>query len=106
MPRLGTITLPGRSGGQYKFNAYALGTAFKEGLSAVYVLTRRTHRQALGRFRHKPLHVGQTADLRQPLELPAGALTASGANCICVHREQDETARAAISLDLLPAPIT
>jgi hypothetical protein len=105
MPRLGTLTLPGRSGGQYKFNAYALGTAFKEGLSAVYVLTRRTHRDSVGRFRHKPLLIGQTANLRQPLELDARTMAASGANCICVHREQNETARAAIRQDLLPAAV-
>lgn len=100
MARLGIITFAGKSGNEYKFNAYSLGTAFKKGLSAVYIITRRWQHESKGPFKHRRIRMGQTDDLREPLAEEAKSLIKLRANCICVHSEKDETARLAIQQDL------
>jgi hypothetical protein len=100
MARLGIITFAGKSGIQYKFNAYSLGTAFKKGLSAVYIITRRWQHESKGPFKHKRIRLGQTDDLRQPLAEEEQSLVKLRANCICVHSEKDQAARLVIQQDL------
>jgi hypothetical protein len=101
MARLGTVTFSGTSGNEYKFNTYSLGTVFKKGLSAVYVITRRCQPMSAGPFRHKRIGLGQTADLRKPMAEPEKSqATALRANCICVYGEKDEAARLRIQQDL------
>jgi hypothetical protein len=100
MAKLGVIRFAGKSGTQYRFNAYPLGTAFKKGMGAVYVVTRRRQVEPDGAFTHKQMYLGQTDDLRQPLTGQGASLADRGANCICVHGEKDEAARLGIQQDL------
>lgn len=101
MPSLGTFTLAGKSGKGYKFRAYPLGTVFKKGFAAVYILTQRTSREATGAMRHKPLYLGQSSDLRQLDAGPDKAARGAAANCICVHGEKQESERLGIQEDLV-----
>lgn len=101
MPSLGSITLAGRSGRTYRFRAYPLGTTFKRDVGAVYLVTYRRH--SPGGPQHKPLFLGRSEDLRAPGQDPAQPYGA-GANCICIHREQDEQARQRIHQDLAGTP--
>ena len=102
MPSLGTITFTGKSGSPYQFRMYPLGTVFRRGFAAVYVVTQRALRQNTGTMRHRVVLLGQGDDLRRPgvAEADAGV---SHANCICVHPEPDETLRVAIQHDLTGA---
>lgn len=101
MPSLGTFTIAGKSGKPYKFRAYPLGTVFKKGLAAVYVLTQRKPRHSTGAMGHRPLFLGQSADLRQPDADPIKASKGAAANCICIHAEPDATSRLGIQQDLV-----
>ena len=104
MASIGVVRLTGKSGNQYAFKAFLLGTTFKKDLGAVYVLTRRRHVKPDGHFAHKQLQMGQTADLRLPLPDAAESAAKSGANCICVHPEKDEATRLGIQQDLVRPP--
>jgi len=100
MPSLGSFTLAGKSGTPYRFRAYPLGTTFKKGFAAVYIVTQRKRSTSAGGMQHKPLLLGQSEDLRQPKgdgDTPFDI----NANCICVHAEQDHTARKGIQEDLV-----
>jgi len=101
MPSLGTVTLSGKSGVMYKFRAYPVGTVFKKGFAAVYLLTQRTPRQTTGAVRHKPLFLGQSADLRIDDSAATNASQRAAANCICVHAEQNGDTRTGIEQDLV-----
>lgn len=100
MPSLGTITLAGKSGTPYKFRAYPQETVFKKGLAAVFLVTRRSEK-AKRPARHKPLFLGQSGDIRSLDMAPITAAMTAAANCICVHAEQNETARMGIQQDLM-----
>ena len=101
MPSLGTLTLVGKSGKAYRFMAYPLGTIFKEGFAAVYVITQRTLKVATGKIgRHTPLFFGHGANLGQPT-VDATGTHDTAANCICVHAERDEKERLGIQQDLI-----
>jgi hypothetical protein len=100
MPSLGTVTFAGKSGKPYKFRAYPMGTLFKKGYAAVFVLTQRARRETSGSMRHRPMFLGQSADLRQGDDEYASALRGTIANCVCVHGEPDAGARAQIQQDL------
>lgn len=99
MPSLGTITMRGKSGKTYEFRAYPIKTVFKEGLSGVFILTRRTYREATRSKRHKPLILGHNANLRKSNVDTTDPLY-SDANCICILAEKDESARLEIHQDL------
>lgn len=102
MPSLGVITLVGKSGKSYKFRAYPLGTIFKKGFAAVYVITRRALRQATGSMRHKPLVFGHGNDLRRP-DVDKSVARYAAANCVCVYAERSEQVRMEIAQDLMAA---
>ncbi len=103
MAGFGSITLLGKSGESYKFLAYPLGTVFKDGFAAVYVITERGIKAATGAMRHKPLIFGQSADLGKPEVGSDNALYAA-ANCICVHAERNEARRQKIQQDIMRIP--
>ena len=64
MALLGKIKLTGRSGQQYRFRVFPLGTRFRK-LSGVYVIANRS-RRATGELRHTVVYVGNTEDFSQP----------------------------------------
>ncbi len=100
MPHLGSVTFSGKSGKPYRFRVYPLGTTFKEGVAAVFVLTRRKLRQTTGRMRHRPLSVGHSGNLHQPEPEATAAMSTGAANCICIHPDSDPASRSGIQQDL------
>ena len=106
MKKLGTVRFSGTSGTRYEFAAYPLETVFKEGAAGVYVITRRHRSSSSGGSVHRRMCTGQSDNLAQPLAPQQQSLSARGANCICVHAEQDKAVRERIERDLLRTPRT
>jgi hypothetical protein len=104
MNKLGTIKFSGKSGERYAFTAYSLETVFDEAFSGVYVVTRRKEGKSKKGFVHKRICTGQSDDLRQSLASVEPSFSSRGANCICVHAENDQAARQKIELDLAREP--
>ena len=100
MAKLGAIGVHGISGAIYKFVAYSLDTRFKPHRPAVYVATRRREVEPMGAFKHRRLSLDQTDDVRKVLAHDGLRSRTHRANCICVHFEEDQTARSAICKDL------
>ena len=101
--RKGAITFTGKSGLQYPFHIWSLDTQFKP-IGGVYFITQRkadTAKQL--RPSHNPIFIGQTQDLAQSFNaqpLPERFMK-FGANCLCVHLDEDPERRAGIEKDLL-----
>ena len=100
MAKLGTIVLTGASGTEYRFDVCPWGEDF-EPLAAVYAVTRRFKRR--DSYSHEVLHVGYTSDLPERFEdhHKPDCFKQKRANCICIHREDDESARLRIEEDLV-----
>ncbi len=105
MNKLGTIKFSGKSGERYPFVAYSLETVFDKAFSGVYVATRRKEGKSKKGFVHKRICTGQSDDLRQSLASVEPSFSERGANCICVHAENDQAARQKIEQDLARGPI-
>lgn len=103
MASLGRTVLKGRSGKQYRFKVFPLGTRFRS-LSGVYVIAHRD-RGVKGGYRHRVLYVGLTEDFSQPFAKhhKAPDFAEHGANCICVQSDVSEESRMAKEQDLLAA---
>ena len=104
---MGTLVLSGRSGRDYCFEVWPIGTRFKPA-AAVYVVTRReVLAGTFNRAGHEQVYVGQTSDISGPLGTQAqlAAFDASGANCVCVCAVKSEERRAAIQKDLESATV-
>ena len=105
MNKLGTIKFSGKSGARYAFVAYSLETLFDEALGGVYVATRRKEGKSKKGFVHKRICTGQSDDLRQSMASIEPSFSERGANCICIHAENDQAARQKIEQDLFREPI-
>lgn len=101
MASLGKTTFKGRSGKQYRFKVFPLGTRFRK-ISGVYVIATRG-RGANGGQRHRVLYVGHTEDFSQPFDKhrKAEAFAQHGANCICVQSDGLEESRLDKERDLI-----
>ena len=101
MRKLGSTTLTGASGHQYVFDVYPLQTRFKPA-PGVFLISRR-QLEASGEFSHKPLYVGQSADLSRGVDDHQDATCFFGgtANCKNVLKEPNEARRLSIKADLL-----
>ena len=103
MASLGRTSFKGRSGKQYRFKVFPLGTRFRK-ISGVYVVANRDQ-GADGGHRHTVLYVGHTEDFSQPFDKHRKAqdLAQHGANCICVQSDGSEESRMEKELDLIAA---
>ena len=101
MASLGKKVFKGKSGTEYRFKVYPLGTRFRK-ISGVYVIGSRFQGQSGGR-RLAPLYVGHTEDFSQPFDQhhKAKHFTEQGANCICVQSDAVEESRVAKERDLV-----
>jgi len=104
MSRLGTVKFSGKSGSRYLFEAYPLETVFEKGCSGVYVVTRRRAAGSGTGFVHRRICTGQSDDLRRPVTGHGTSWSARGANCICVHVEEDKDIRQQVKQDLVRKP--
>jgi hypothetical protein len=102
MNKIGTVRFSGKSGNQYRFDAYPQETVFEEGFSGVYMITHRKPGKARPGFVHKRICIGQSDDLCQSLAKSGKVFSDRGANCFCVHAQNDEGIRQEIEQDLKP----
>jgi hypothetical protein len=93
MASLGKATFKSKTGNQYQFKVFPLGTRFRK-ISGVYMIAYRAH-GSQGGHRHKVLYVGNTEDFSQPFATHRKAqdLMRLGANCICVQSDKSEKSR-------------
>ena len=103
MASLGKTIFKGRSGRQYRFKIFPLGTRFRK-VSGIYVVATRAQ-GVDGGHRHRVLYVGRTDDFSQPFDKhnKAQAFAQHGANCICVQSDGSEESRLEKERDLIAA---
>ena len=101
--RKGAITFTGKSGLQYPFHIWSLDTQFKPIGGVSFITQRKADKAKQLRPSHNPIFIGQTQDLAQSFNaqpLPERFMK-FGANCLCVHLDEDPERRAGIEKDLL-----
>lgn len=96
-----SLSLNGKSGSVYGFDVYTYDTTFNA-VRAVYAVTNR-HQNNAGTMTHTLIYVGQTGDLSERFDdhHKARCFERNGANCIGVHRDNDEDSRLSKEADLL-----
>jgi hypothetical protein len=101
---LGTVVFKGKSGKEFRFQAWPLTAKFKAA-GGVYIVTKRSFedRTFTTKASHQPLVIGHTADLAEALISKAqlAKLIAQGANCICTCAVTEAVHRAEIEKDLI-----
>jgi hypothetical protein len=102
MAKIADATFKGNTG-SYEFEVFPTNTSFRS-VGAVYVFTKR-ETGSDGRGTHTLLYIGQTRSLaeRIPGHEKWSCVNANGCNCICVHRDDNETSRLAKETDLRAA---
>lgn len=102
MAKLSTMKFKGNSGMEYSFDVYPIETTWRDGVAAVYFVTRRYQKDD-GKYYHEELYVGQTADLRtrHASHHRQGCFDRHNANCLCILQEPVEQQRLAIERDLI-----
>ena len=100
MAKLGKISFTGVSGSTYDFNAYPLDETFKA-IGAVYFITRRY--QSGDSHKHDRIYIGQTGDLSERFDNhhDADCFADNGANCVCVHADNNKQSRLKKERDLI-----
>ena len=103
MAKLGTITLKGQSGTEYKFNVYKWDTDFDD-IGAVYYISNR-HKVDDGGWTHTKIYIGQTGDLSDRFDNhhKAQCFEDNDVNAVSVHRDDDEDSRLEKEADLIMA---
>lgn len=105
MAKIAEATFSGRTG-RYGFEVYPIGTVFNAG-GGVYIFTKRTV-DVTGKGSHEFLYIGETSSLadRMPDHEKLSSVTRHGANCICVHRDDNARTRLDKETDLRVANST
>jgi len=101
MKKIGTVHFAGKSGSRYKFDAYPLEADLDAGLCGVFVVTERKRSKSKPGFVHVRLGTGQSEDLRTSLADGGKGFSEKGANCFCVHAQEDKALRTSIEQDLM-----
>lgn len=98
MQNLGTVLFRGRSGEQYRFQVWPIGTKFKA-LAAVCVFSKRIYcnRNFSSIASHDCVHIWHTEDLST---LGYDEADIQGSNCICVYLAPDARRRVLVERDL------
>ena len=101
MAKLGTITLKGLSGTEYKFNVYKWDTDFDD-IGAVYYISNR-HKDDDGGWKHTKIYIGQTGDLSDHFDNhhKSECFEDHDVNAVSVHRDDDEDSRLVKEIDLI-----
>lgn len=99
-----TLTLTGESETKYEFKVYDFGASFKEGIAAVYAVTKATKStKKKGSHTHETLYIGETEDIKERLKdhHKKKCFTDNSANRICIHKESGSKKRLDIEADLI-----
>jgi len=105
MAKISTAEFNGRLR-RYSFDVYPIGTLFNP-VGAVYVFTKRSV-DALGKGTHELLYIGETGSLadRMPNHDKLAAVLYRGANCVCIHQDENSVSRLNKETDLRAATLT
>jgi len=100
MAKIADATFSGKTG-SYDFEVYTIDTTFND-VGAVYVFTKRTV-DSSGKGTHTFVYIGQTESLadRIPNHEKWPCIKRYNANCICVHRDDNEQSRRRKEADLI-----
>ncbi len=100
MSKIADATFHGKEG-IYNFGVYTTDTVFID-VGAVYIFSKRIQGSD-GKYSHTFLYIGQTHSLedRIPYHEKWSCAIKNGANCICVHQDDDINSRRAKEADLL-----
>lgn len=100
MGKIADVTFTGASGTKYSFIGYTLDTSFSD-VGAVYIFTKRTVSDDNGT--HATLYIGETEELGTRISNHEkwSCVNNHGANCICVHRDDNQASRLQKEKDLL-----
>jgi predicted GIY-YIG superfamily endonuclease len=100
MSKIADATFRGKSN-SYQFEVYTSDTIFND-VGAVYIFTQRTV-DSEGKGSHNLLYIGQTDALGRRISNHEKwpYVQQHGVNCICVHRDDDESSRLKKETDLL-----
>lgn len=106
MAKIADAHFEGRTG-RYNFEVYPIDTVFNP-VGAVYIFSKRRMDAVSGKGLHEFVYVGETSSLadRIPSHEKFAAALYHGANCICVHRDENEVSRLAKETDLRAASLT
>jgi predicted GIY-YIG superfamily endonuclease len=89
---------PGKSGKEYKYWIYTIGTTFTDKKGANYIFAKETTKGS-----YKPIYIGQTDDLSERFDnhhkMPC--IKRNGATHIHVHINTDESSRLKEESDLI-----
>ncbi|MAT56654.1 MAG: hypothetical protein CMF23_01625 [Ignavibacteriae bacterium] len=102
MTKYGTVTFTGKSGSKYEFTIYSFDTDFKDNVSCVYFVTKRSQ-SSNGNHSHTRIYVGETSDLSERFSNhhKQKCFKKNNANCICIYLEKSEKTRLEIEQDLI-----
>ena len=108
MGKIGEVSFNGKSGKEYLFDIYSDDTIFADeeiSRRCVYLVTRRHQVEAGVRFGQTVLYVGETVDLYKGFaeHEKTDCLKENGANCYCIHFDDDEQSRQDKVTDLIKA---
>lgn len=101
MSNTATLSLKGKSGNEFTFYIYELGTTFKK-VGGIYVFTKRTQNSD-GTWSHTVLYIGKTEDLstRFNNHHKESCYMNKGANRLCVRQVDTESERERIEKDMI-----
>lgn len=101
MAKMASVEFAGSSETKYSFNVYPIDTKFNN-IGGVYCFTKRTV-NAEGTGSHSVFYIGITNDLSTRFDdhHKMDCALKKGANCICIHQDENEKSRQAKEKDLI-----
>lgn len=101
MSKLSTVEFAGKSGNKYNFTVYTIDEECADE-GGVYMFNER-FKAMNGNFSHRVKYIGMAQSFvnRMYNHHKLDCAKKNGANCLCLHREDDEKKRTEIELDLL-----
>jgi hypothetical protein len=100
--RYSDIVLTGKSGAIYRFQVWSLETPLKA-VPAAYIVTRRAQENSnYNSAAHEIVYIGEASSLADPFATASdfNCFRKHGANCICIHRVEDDRRRREVAQDL------
>lgn len=99
---MATVDFKGKSGKKYTFDVCDIDTEWNDGISAIYIVTKR-YKNSDKKFSHTKIYIGRTEDLkeRHSNHHKEDCFVKNNANCICIYQEEDSQKLIDIETDLI-----
>jgi hypothetical protein len=101
MAKLASVEFGGQSGTKYSFNVYPIDSNFNE-IGGVYCFSKRTLNNE-GTGNHSVFYIGITNDFSTRFidHHKIDCAVKKGANCICIHQDENDKSRQEKERDLI-----